>query len=109
MYKSFLVRLFAVLSYCLLGAAVFYSIENLNNDEDYYRPKNENVTFFIKNFTTRLHDNVSSAALRRLSQELQNFVVTMGNTDRIQEKGQFDRYITWVYFCFTTIMTIGKL
>ena len=102
--KALLIRLSAVLSYSFLGAVVFYFIEQSN--EEHPQTKT-NFTSALSSIKWRLHENTSRAELHQLSRELYNLANTVNEKNQIK-MDTTDEYFTWVYFCLTTMMTIGN-
>ena len=103
--RVFFFRLTAVLMYSFFGATVFYHLEQ--QEQKKYGRQRANISHIINNVKWRLHENISSLELNRISQELSKLVseIYSGNGT---VKGTTEQYFNWVYFCLTTIMTIGK-
>ena len=103
--RVFFFRLVAVLLYSFLGATVFYYLEE--QKEKSYGGQHPNITYSINNLKLRLHENISYLELNRISQDLSKLVSEIGEGNGTT-KEKTDQYFNWVYFCLTTIMTIGK-
>ena len=104
-FKSFFIRLSAVLSYSLFGATVFYFLEQRNGEDQQLQAAN--LSFIINNAKRKLNENMSSAELYGLSKDLYNLASKVDNEYQTQ-LNKIDQFFSWVYFCLTTIMTIGK-
>ena len=105
-FKTFFIRLLTVLAYSFIGAAVFYFLEQPNTED--YEMKTNNFSSLINNIKSSLHENISSCELIRLSKDLRNLATSIDSKMKQSNAGITDKYFTWVYFCLTTIMTIGK-
>lgn len=102
--KTFLVRFLVVISYSFIGAAAFYFIEQPNEIFS-HQIAADNMTNFIMELKLKLHNNTSIEQLLFISKDIQTLAADITVQKDLRT---IDQYFGWVYFCLTTIMTIGK-